>query len=273
MRTRFVIYFLSMICTAISATGAEVNDQGVISIDSSEAKVEGNTFSHTFKAPRWGMYTVHIDFKKEATVTSVNAHLVLQGKEISANRGTVPQRAYIAKAGECSLELRPQLPVGANQIAAVRLVPTAEGTAELAFDKDGKLVLPAKEATSVGRMLRYEPNPKKLCLGFWVNEKDYATWSAKIDAAGTYDVTVFQGCGKPNGGSKAEVVIAGADFEKRLPFKVVETGGFQDFIPVKVGQVEIPELKNSAARIEIRAIDKARVAVMDVQKIVLTKAK
>src|SRR5206468_10588644 len=82
-----------------------------------------------------------------------------------------------------------------------------------------------------------------------------------VTQPGAFEVEVWQGCGKGQGGSDAEVEVGGEKFD----FVVEETGHFQNFAPRHLGQVNLrkPETHSLA----IRAMRKQAGAVMDVQQI------
>ena len=77
---------------------------------------------------------------------------------------------------------------------------------------------------------------------------------------------MLQGCGTGQGGSDVAVHVG----EKKFPFVVEDTGGFQMFKPRIVGEVDIA--KEGKYSLEIRAIKKAKGAVMDVRQIRLIPA-
>ncbi|MCA9179023.1 MAG: alpha/beta hydrolase [Planctomycetales bacterium] len=155
---------------------------------------------------------------------------------------------------------------------------------------DGGAELPAHAATTYGTMLRYEPQPHKNTIGYWVNQDDYAEWLVYVDEPARFSVTVFQGCGKGQGGSQAELVAYPSDAQpprpgnrgkataapetkaaptvekQRLPWEVVETGHFQNFQPVALGELQLVTGVNV---IQVRAVKKAKNAVMDIRRIQL----
>ncbi|MFP6767556.1 MAG: alpha/beta hydrolase [Planctomycetaceae bacterium] len=128
------------------------------------------------------------------------------------------------------------------------------------------IVLAAHDAVAVGKMLRYEPLPHKNTLGYWVNVKDWCWWQVYIERPGRYEIVVFQGCGKGHGGSRVAVSLAGQSRE----FTVEDTGGFQAFRNREIGGVTIE--RPGLYRLEVRPRSKARVAVMDVRRIVLNRS-
>ncbi len=134
-------------------------------------------------------------------------------------------------------------------------------------DKHGVFVLPAKFATTFGEKLRFEPQPHKNTIGYWVNEKDYAEWHIKNDSGGLYDVEIFQGCGQGQGGSDIELQVA----NQKTALTVLDTGHFQNFKWRKMGQLEIPAGDDVAVR--LAAIRKAKNAVMDCREIRLIPAR
>ena len=130
---------------------------------------------------------------------------------------------------------------------------------------DDTIRLLARHARTHGRTMRYEPEPFKDTLGYWVDAGDWADWSLDIPKAGVYEVEVLQGCGGGNGGSEVEVRLGG----QSLRFTVRETGHFQHFIQVPVGEVT---LAAGPQTLELRPLTKAKAAVMDVRRVVVRPA-
>ena len=132
---------------------------------------------------------------------------------------------------------------------------------------NGTITLPARTAEVHGVMLRFEPLPHKNTLGYWVNEKDWASWEFTVTKPGTFDVEVLQGCGAGQGGSSVDVIVG----EQKMNFTVEDTGGFQAFKPRVIGQVKV----EMAGRytLEIRPVKKAKAAVMDVRQVMLKPVK
>lgn len=148
-------------------------------------------------------------------------------------------------------------------LKALTLRPTWEG-GEVWQAEDGSVKLLAKEARVFGTKLRYEPQPKKNCVGYWVNPKDWAEWRFHVSKPGRYALRIHQGCGKGSGGSEVELSLAGQVF----PFQVEDTGHFQNFVPRELGTVSIDTA--GWQKLEVRAKRKPGVAVMDIQSIELT---
>src|SRR3954470_11643635 len=88
-----------------------------------------------------------------------------------------------------------------------------------------EILLHASTAIVHGEMLRYEPQTNKNCLGYWTRPEDWTEWKFNVARPGVYDLEVWQGCGKGNGGSDVKVEVAGEDFF----FFVCETRGFSNF--------------------------------------------
>ena len=129
----------------------------------------------------------------------------------------------------------------------------------------GDVRLHARDAKTHGSKLRYEPEPWKNTLGYWVEAGDWAEWEFSLPAAGRYEIEILQGCGTGNGGSEVEVRLG----DQPLTFTVRETGHFQNFIPVTIGELDLKEGRHT---LTLRPIRKARDAVMDVRRIVLRPA-
>ena len=116
-------------------------------------------------------------------------------------------------------------------LKAVSLRPAPEGR-PVTQDAGGLITLHARDATTHSVMMRYEPATNKNCLGYWVNPSDWADWEFTVAQPGTFEVEVWQGCGKGQGGSDVAVEVSG----QRFDFIVEETGHFQIFLPRRIGQ-------------------------------------
>ena len=134
---------------------------------------------------------------------------------------------------------------------------SAEGANALIF-------LEARDAQVKATKMKYEEPPQKDTLGFWVNAADTASWTFQAPKAGTYRVTVLQGCGKGNGGS----VVALDTKQGSCEFTVEETGHFQRFVPREVGKLTLVAGENT---LTVRPVKKAKAAVMDLRRVILER--
>lgn len=252
-------------------------DRGLISFPIDQATYEkGPHFGRwrwpEFTGDRWGMYSV------EVTYVSVTPRMGLQ-----FSIGETKAKGYLPQTGSMESEKTVVLdriyvadtathPVGALsgddsngdtfRLKRIALRPAPEGD-EIAQDFDGAVTLTAKQATTFSRSMRFEPKAEKNCLGYWTEAGDWAEWRFSTHEPRKFSVQLHHGCGPGNGGSEVEVWI---NDEKRT-FTVADTGGFQTWKPVDLGVVELPEGDH---RVVINAISKAKAAVLDVQKVVLT---
>jgi arylsulfatase A len=135
--------------------------------------------------------------------------------------------------------------------------PATEGPNALIF-------LEARDAQVKAVKMKYEEPPQKDTLGFWVNAADTASWTFQAPKAGTYRVTVLQGCGKGNGGS----VVALDTKQGSCEFTVEETGHFQRFVPREVGRLTLVAGENT---LTVRPVKKAKAAVMDLRRVILER--
>jgi arylsulfatase A-like enzyme len=134
---------------------------------------------------------------------------------------------------------------------------SVEGTNTLIF-------LEARDAQVKATKMKYEEPPQKDTLGFWVNAEDTASWTFQAPKAGTYRVTVLQGCGKGNGGS----VVALDTKQGSCEFTVEETGHFQRFVPREIGKLTLVAGENT---LTVRPVKKAKAAVMDLRRVILER--
>ncbi len=127
----------------------------------------------------------------------------------------------------------------------------------------GRIVLHSSQAKATGEKLRYEEEEKKNTLGYWTNPADWASWDFDVSRPGTYDIHVWQGCGKGSGGSEVDLITAG----QTANFTVEDTGHFQNFKERVVGRVTFKE--TGPQTLEVRPRSKPGVAVMDLRQILL----
>ena len=241
--------------------------------------VPGSHFAHWHwktSPERWGNYFVALKYVSNRTklgvqvkvgdLPAVKSYAPRTGRDKVSSMvlGTV----YIPKKQEYDVMLLTgdQSNVPDFMVKGLEFIPAPEGT-PLGQSINGSIDLHAKSATTFSRSMRYEPDEKKNCLGFWTSEEDWAEWSFDISSPGEFDVKIFQGCGAGNGGSEVEILVDG----EVLNFKVVETGGFQNWKEVSIGKVKLDLV--GTHKVAIKPVNKAGKAVMDVQKIVLTPAK
>lgn len=237
-----------------SLTGEILRGQnGEIFIPAPDLVVQEKTVTAKFKAARWGMYALSVEGSGAPFETTVNGEAPVRKGVGVGKLGTF----YLKKAGPCVIELK-----GATKgVKGLRLVPACEGTPVV--QKAGEAIkLDAKDSVVEGVMLRYEPNAKKLCLGYWGNPKDVPRWDFTVKTPGAYEVILTQGCGRGGGGSSAVVDVAGS----KLEFTVKDTGGYQNWVDRSLGKVTFKEA--GAQVLKVRVVKKAR-GIMDIRRIVL----
>jgi arylsulfatase A-like enzyme len=163
-----------------------------------------------------------------------------------------------------------------TDVTKLQALPTSEAMRPLLADwrkamndpaTDGAnalIFLEARDAQVKATKMKYEEPPQKDTLGFWVNAADTASWTFQAPKAGTYRVTVLQGCGKGNGGS----VVALDTKQGSCEFTVEETGHFQRFVPREVGKLTLVAGENT---LTVRPVKKAKAAVMDLRRVILER--
>lgn len=130
---------------------------------------------------------------------------------------------------------------------------------------DGSILLHSRSAVVHGTTLRYEPMPFKNTLGYWGRVEDWASWTFTLKAAGSFEIELTQGCGRGSGGSEVDLIIDG----QTVPFKVEETGHFQNFIVRHPGRITLAE---GAHVFAVKPRRKPGGAVMDLRQIRLVPA-
>jgi arylsulfatase A-like enzyme len=163
-----------------------------------------------------------------------------------------------------------------TDVTQLKALPTSEAMRPLLADwrkainnartvgENSLIFLEARDAQVKATKMKYEEPPQKDTLGFWVNAADTASWTFQAPKAGTYRVTVLQGCGKGNGGS----VVALDTQQGSCEFTVEETGHFQRFVPREVGKLTLVAGENT---LTVRPVKKAKAAVMDLRRVTLER--
>jgi hypothetical protein len=250
--TRLLI--VSVLALPVISAKPTFEKSGVVIIPRADFSADGGKLTARFRATRWGMYDLMIEGTADAGLQAK-----LNGQEFvgfPAGPGHLG-KFYMKKAGPCVIELNGT----AGGVIALRLVPACEGK-PVVPEKGKAIELDARDCRISGVTLRYEPNPKKLCIGFWGNPEDYPVWNYTVATAGKYEVILTQGCGRGAGGSKAVLETAGASLE----FTVKDTGGYQNWIDVSLGEVTFA--KAAPQQLSVKVLKKAR-GIMDIRRIVL----
>ena len=230
----------------------------------------------TWKPTRWGAYDVRLTYSTASP----------SGGEIEVACGDVAVTGTLASTGgwyrytslplgrlaipttaERTVRVRCTKPAGGAvmNLKAVTLEPACEG-APPRQAADGTVLLHARDATVRGTTLRWEPAEKKQTLGFWARPSDAAEWTFTLDAPGTFDVEVLQGCGTGQGGSEMAIdVDRGRPEAATLTFTVEDTGGFQAFKPRTVGRVTLASAGEHVLRAQPQTIAKG--AACDIRQI------
>lgn len=234
-------------------------------------KEAGDAVRWDIKPSRWGRYDVEMVYSA-AGAGDVEVRVTVAGTDLTTRRpatgvsskfSTLPVgRFYLAKSEPFTLEVRCE-PTGSSagmSLQSVILKPAPEGAAITQAD-DGTITLRSSDATTHSEMMRYEPATNKNCLGYWVNPSDWADWTFSVTRPGTYDIEVWQGCGRDQGGSDVRVIAGGNSY----PFTVEETGHFQNFVPKRVGRVTFANAGPQTLAIQPQR--KQAGAVMDIRKI------
>jgi arylsulfatase A-like enzyme len=163
-----------------------------------------------------------------------------------------------------------------TDVTKLKALPTSEAMRPLLADwrkamndaategANALIFLEARDAKVKATKMKYEEPPQKDTLGFWVNAADTATWTFQAPKAGSYRVTVLQGCGKGSGGS----VVALDTPQGSCEFTVEETGHFQRFVPREVGKLKLVAGENT---LTVRPVKKAKAAVMDLRRVILER--
>ena len=156
-------------------------------------------------------------------------------------------------------------------VSAISLAPLFAGAAEIRpaneQKADGTIVLLATNATVHGKTIRYEPQSHKNTIGYWTKVEDWVSWDFKVNAPGTFEVTLTQACGKGSGGSEVNFSIG----EQIIKDLVPDTGAFTNWTNRVIGTFMLA--KPGEYSIEVKPVKKPGLAVMDLRALVLKPLK
>lgn len=256
-----ILFFASL------ALSAPIQDaQGRIALPFSEAPIASDKTTYTWNhtATRWGMYRIGViplesSGAKPAPVPPLT--VTIGEKSLRIDGKSADLRIYIPAAGK--IAIRAEFDAKPEHLAGLALIPAPEGDLNLAQDADGSVLLHSKDSTVHGVKARYEPKPEKNTIGFWTEQKDWASWDFQIKTPGKFEVHLFQGCGPGHGGSQVGVELAG----QALTFTVQDTGHFQNFIDRNIGTVTLA--RPGRHTLIVKPLTKAKAAVMDLRQVKL----
>ncbi len=221
-----------------------------------------------YKPTRWGMYDVSVDFagteQPAGEITVELAGQTLQAAPVA--KGKPIGRIYLAKADPFTATVRYKNRPGTAgvRLLSLGLTPAPEG--KPIVQSGPTITLRSGEAITHSVTMRFEPATNKNCLGYWVNPGDTAEWRFQVTRPGDYDIQLWQGCGKGQGGSDVLVEVRNdQELLKETRFVVEETGHFQIFLPRLLGRVHFtapgeyslwvkPQRKQAGAIMDIREV-------------------
>lgn len=253
--------------------------RGAFTLDAKDGTyTPGSHFANwnwTMNSQRWGNYFIGLLYESSRPKLGIQVKIgteVLKGyaprtNALKTDEPMILGTAYLEKPGEYPVMMLTgdQSNVPAFQVKGIHFAPAPESE-PLGQSIDGDITLEAKTATTYAEMMRYEPKEEKNCLGYWIHEDDWAEWKFDISSPGKFNVTLTYGCGGGNEGSEVAVYING----QTRTFTVEDTGGFQAWKDIELEQVSLDVIGEN--KIAIVPKSKAKKAVMDVHKIVLTPA-
>jgi len=234
-------------------------------------KDAADSVSWSYVATRPGMYLVELTYslagESQSTVDAEIAETTLSGRLAGTGswyRYTTATlgKIYLSKTGDYTLAVQCLQMTGpaAMNLKAVTLRPTSEGQ-PIVQAEDGIVTCHARDVTVHGVKAQYEPKPEKNTVGFWINADDHVSWTFDVRQPGTFDVEILQGCGTGQGGSDVLLSVDGNE----LPFVVIDTGHFQNFVPRIIGRVTLDA--PGTYDMVVQPVRKAQKAVMDLQQV------
>jgi hypothetical protein len=282
-----VLLEMSLVTPAfeIPAKTTQYPDGRIILPRSDVNSSEGSSFVWAYKPSRWGMYEIALVYSPD-TAAPRDLQIEIAGQKFKDTGGVreafeefilFPMgRFYLVKSAP--FEVRVANSGNIEKLRAVLLRPAPEG--KPIVQNSDQIILHARDATTHSVMMRYEPATNKNCLGYWTNPNDTASWTFEVTKPGVYEIELWQGCGKGQGGSTVAVRVddprqtaasSASAVLRETTFVVEDTGHFQNFAPRNLGAVTFSQKGKYV--LSVRPENKKAAAVMDIRQIVLKPGK
>ena len=200
MIRRFAILFstivlvLSFVSTSSAApffSGGKITqspDGQIVFPVEDKKEATDNSIRWSYKPTRWGMYDLVLLYPPN-TPKLGKVDVEIAGQKFTI-REAIPEQegleavsvavkqVYLAAANPFDLRVTSSEPAAVSTLYAALLRPAPEGK-PIVQDSES-ITLHARDATTHSVMMRYEPATNKLCLGYWTNPKDSASWSFDV---------------------------------------------------------------------------------------------
>ena len=131
-------------------------------------------------------------------------------------------------------------------------------------EASGRLKLESAEADVHGG-LQYEANLK--ALGFWTSKNGGVKWDFVLNQPGEFKVSLEYACEPGSEGATFEVGSDGS----RVQGEIKATKGWSDFVTLDLGTVSL--VHPGKTTLEVKALTKPKMAVMNLRRIILTPVK
>lgn len=164
-------------------------------------------------------------------------------------------------------KMQAKLDLWRRQTGAAMMLPNPDFTKVVTQNGSAPIVIPGRLVTIHGTTVRYEPQPHKNTVGYWVKQDDWVSFDFAVKSPGEYRLVILQGCGKGSGGAEVAFTIG----DQTLKTIVQDTGHFQNFIERDLGTVKLATAQNYT--LEVRPQTKPGVAVMDLREVRLVPVK
>ena len=210
----------------------------------------GRLYLHVFDWPKGELVVPGLKSKVE------QAYLL-------ADAGKAPL-AVMRREGDVVVELPAPAPDKIASVVVLAIAGAVEVTPyAVPQAADGSVTLPAVDATIHGNTAAYESDPRKDCIGYWMNSHDWLGWDYLLKKPGAFDVEITLACVDAEAGSEYVVDVSG----QKLTGKVEGTGAWDKFVTKKLGSVRI----DAAGRqvLSVRATAMPHGAVMNLRAVVL----
>lgn len=253
-------------------------DRGSFLLDAKEGQYQpGSHFGNwhwTANSAREGNYYVGLKYDSSRPKLGVQVKIgdiatlksyAARTNSLSNDKPMILGTAHFPKKGKYPVFLLTgdQSNVPAFKVNGIQFIP-APANEPLGQSIDGMIHLEAKSATTYAEMMRYETKPEKDCLGYWINQEDWAEWKFGVTDPGKFKISITYGCGGGNEGS--EIALLAND--KTFNFTVEDTGGFQTWKTVDLGTVAFGI--TGEQKIAIIPQTQAAKGIMDIKEVVLT---
>lgn len=204
---------------------------------------------------RWGTCTfkpgrifVHLHGRREGEIDLPGLKNKIKRVYLLADEEERSLPAVRSSMG-ATIRLPKSLPDEAVVIIVVEIEDELEVDKTLRQQRDGSILLHAREADIRGPSPIYESEGEKDQIGYWGDPEDSVSWTFNLFRPGTFELSITYSCSKGCGGSEFDVIVDG----QSRTGGTKETGSWSEYRTDDLGRVKLGEARDYTLTVKPRS--------------------